>query len=154
MSTAAWTLIGVALGGLITLLGVYLQTHWQESRARRRLSAALYEEIRSNYLIAQIPLRIIPITVEGKHPREIGIEHIPLDTIAYDNMRASGELLTLDEELQAHLRETYTRIYDYNRDTIWKYWLKNEHEALVQCLKDLEDELPRKLEHLRSKRII
>jgi hypothetical protein len=124
--------------GLFTLLGVYVERYLHEKATKKRLFRALYDEIYLNYLVAQENLKANPT---------FSPNWSPLYTLSYQNIRGSGELMSIAEDLRIKLQKTYDWIYFFNRKVEIGHGLADRPNLLSEIVKNLE-ELSRELRHL------
>jgi hypothetical protein len=120
---------------LATLLGVFLERRLHERQTKRRLFRALYDEIRLNLSVAQKNLKTDPI---------FSPTWSPLYTLSYQNIRGSGELMDLPDDLRIKLEETYELIYSFDRKVEIGHGLADRPNLLSDIVKNLE-ELSREL---------
>ena len=112
---------------LAALLGVFLERHLHERQTKRCLFRALYDEIRLNFSVAQKNLKTDLPTWS------------PLYTLSYQNIRGSGELVSLPEDPRIKLQETYDLIYFFNKRVEIGHGLADRPNLLSDIVKNLEE---------------
>lgn len=100
--TGVFTLLG-------TLLGIWWERQFQIKKRRESLFKSLYEEIQLNYSMAKRFKE--KYKTPGWTVFEVGI----LYTLAYQNIRTTGELSILSRNTLSIFEETYEMIYVHNR---------------------------------------
>jgi len=119
-------IIGIIVG-VFTLLGVYLERHLSESRTRKHILGALYDEIDLNLAVARKNLPIVLPTY-----------YRPLYSLSYQHARTSGELMTLPRDTRTRLEETYDSIYFFNRRVEIGHGFADKPNFLESMKNDLE----------------
>jgi len=115
---------------LASLLSVFLERRLHERQTKRRLFRALYDEIRLNFFVAQKNL---------KEDFIFSRTWSPLYTLSYQNIRSSGELMSLAEDLRIKLEETYELIYFFNKKVEIGHGLADRPNLLSDIVKNLEE---------------
>lgn len=101
----AFTLLGAFIG----FLGTWLVWWFQTKEQREGLVKALFEEIKLNHSVAK------RFRERYKASEWTVFEAAPLYTLAYQNIRTSGELSILSRDALSLLEETCEMIYAHNR---------------------------------------
>jgi len=141
MSNEAWVSILIAIvAGSFTLLGIFIEHSLHEKREKKRLFKALFDEVKLNIYLAENTLTEIKSVEKMKTKK---FPYRPLYTQSYSNIRSSGYLADLNEELRVRLEKTFDEVYAYNRDAAYKYW----HEASLKRLFDELSYIKNKLPH-------
>jgi uncharacterized protein YneF (UPF0154 family) len=101
--------LNLIISGLLTLLGVvlgvWLERRFHQKEVRESLYKALFEEVKINHSVAK------RIKETYKSPEWTVFEIAPLYTLAYQNIRSSGELAVLSRDTLTLLEDTYEMIY-------------------------------------------
>ena len=131
------------VAGSVTI--AFTTFYLRERSKKRTLFRALYDEIKLNIQVAQR---------QTKKPNLV-FELSPLYTLSYQNIRTTGELLSLPEGTRRELEEVYEMIYAHNRQLpAASEFLPRDRglyeraEKIVEKLKTLENELPKNLKFL------
>jgi len=144
--------------GLLTLcgvaLGAWLQFYFHQKKVREGLFKALFEEMELNYCVAKTLREKFMQTVEP-------FEWSPLYTLAYQNIRTSGELIVLSKDALSILENTYEMIYAHDRQVEaianepnpitrdrWTQGLKERIEKIRVNLEQLIEQIPKELNFL------
>jgi len=89
--------LNLIISGLLTLLGVvlgvWLERRFHQKEVRESLYKALFEEVKLNHSIAK------RVRETYKGPEWTIFDLSPLYTLAYQNIRSSGELAVLSREI-------------------------------------------------------
>jgi hypothetical protein len=102
-----WLAIVTSLSVFATLITAFTIFYLEGRRRKNSLFKSLYAEIEHNHSAAQKMIKI------GRTQTVFALA--PLDTLSYQNMRMTGEVLALSEELQRELDELYVLINTHNR---------------------------------------
>jgi hypothetical protein len=100
--------LGTLLGALLTYLATLLERRFNTKKQRERLLKALFEEVKLNHSVA------------GGFREQYGagqwtvFDAAPLHSLAYQNIRASGELSVLASDTLSLLETTYELIHAHN----------------------------------------
>lgn len=133
-------IIEVLLTVCLTVAGavaIAFTNFYLEGRKRRRsLFRALYGEIKLNHLVAQKMIKI------RRTETVFGLAH--LYTLCYQNIRTTGELLILPENLRRELEEVYELINTHDRQLAAVYEFIPRDAGFYERLENIS----KKLEHL------
>ena len=139
----------------------YTTFHLQAKHRKRTLFSALCSEIKQN----KVKLNSFGAQDQSYYIKQS--EYIPelptLYTEAYQNLRLAGELLSLPQSIRQRLEDTYGLISmhnlrtaearaDYMTAVLHDNNFKDRINKMVENLKFLEDELPKKVRCLRPEK--
>ena len=150
--------LNLIISGILTLsgviLGVLVERHFHEKEVRESLFKALFEEVKLNHFVAEKAKETY------KSPEWTVFELSPFYTLAYQNIRTSGELAILSRDTLTLLEDTYEMIYAHNRQATVIYGdpsgfmrdrgLKERIEKLEAKLGQLKQNLPKELKFLKK----
>lgn len=142
-----YAIVGGIAGGCLTLIGVFVQHMLDERAVKKCLFKALHDEVTLNFSVAQENLEIK--NVQGVYLPDMKF----LYTLSYQNIRASGELLSLPRDLRRILEETFNLVYYFNQckeqNRGWATSNPTLLDDLVKNLKHISEELPKNLKFLK-----
>ncbi len=159
--------LGTLLGALLTYVGTLLERRFNTRKQRERLFKALFEEVKLDHSVAR---RFREQYGAGKWTV---FDAAPLHSLAYQSIRASGELSVMASDTLSLLEETHELIHAHNRQVpaivsdsgalatvtngvttvplpvIRDRGLRQRVEEIEPNLKRLEEDFPARLSYLR-----
>ena len=113
----------------LALLSAFVIPSLEGKRRRKSLIKALYAEIVHNHSVVQKMINL------GR--TQTVFELTPLDTLSYQNMRMTGEVLALSEYIQRGIDELYVLINAHNRQLLAVYELISRELGFYERLEKI-----------------